>query len=84
VFGVLPGDLRDGQLGGCGDRPNALVVTPLARPADSEVTRALTRLEFDACVLFQTEASRLKNRRNGRAHDIVGIDGEFGMAAGKN
>ena len=84
MFGILPGDLLDGQLDRRDDRTHALVVAPPFRPSDSKLAGTLFRVEFDAGVLLEPEPGGLENRGNGRTNQIVRVDGELGVAGGKN
>lgn len=84
MFGVLAGQLLDRKPRGRGDGRHRGVVAPVGRPADKELAGPLARLEPDFDVLFQTQAGRLQNGRNGGADEIVGIDGELGVSARKN
>ena len=84
MFGILSGDLLDGKLGRRDDRTHALVVALPFRPSDPELAGTLVRREFDAGVLLEPEPGGLKNRGNGRTNQIVRVDGEFGVAGGKN
>ena len=84
MFGILPGDLLDREFGRCNDRAYAFGVTPRRRPAKSQLTSVLTHFEVDAGVPLQTEARSLQNRRDRRADEVVGVNRELGVTAGKN
>jgi hypothetical protein len=73
------GNFADGKLRGSHDRTQALEIAVALAPVQFEVPRRLPCVQLHARVLRKTEASRLKDRRNGGADDVLAVLREVGM-----
>ncbi len=80
MVGEAPRDLRDRELRGRYDGAQARELAPLLRPAQPQRAGRLASLELDPGVLLQAEARRLQDRGNRRAHDVLPVLREIGVA----
>jgi len=81
VLRIAPGDLVDRHFRSGHDGAHALEFRVGCAPAQFHLPRALYGCGGDAGVALQPETSGLKNRRNGRADDVLTVLGKVGVTA---